>query len=369
MCPSLHSAGSRTSTTTRSGSWAMRWASSWTVTLVSVPTGSPDARTAWAADHVSGDVPQADPREDGRSPGRRRRRSPRAGRARRRAGTNQETRSANWGPSIQTLRLPATCPTPNARGSRASTRMAARRQPIAEIARLERTGGHDDPRSRRRSPSRLAAAGGGRLAVGRRRCGRRRGSTRGDARPRRRRLSTCPMKMVWSPASWASTMPALEGGEGAVEERQAVWPSWNATPWNLSPPDAANRRDSPSCSRRRMLTANQPRSRKSGWAVAAWSTQTSTSGGFRDTEVKALAVRPDGRPSRSRVVTTVTPAAKERSAVRNSIGVSDIGPAPNATMRLLGLTRVRPFSTFGVPRNGAIQTASVCQPAGRWPGG
>ncbi len=33
-------------------------------------------------------------------------------------------------------------------------------------------------------------------------------------------------------------------------------------------------------------------------------------------------------------------------------------------MRLLGLTRVRPFSTFGVPRNGAIHTASVCQLAG-----
>jgi len=56
--------------------------------------------------------------------------------------------------------------------------------------------------------------------------------------------------------------------------------------------------------------------------------QTSTSGGSSETEVKALAVSPRGRPSRSRVVTMVTPAGKCRSADRNSLAVTGIGAPP-----------------------------------------
>src|SRR4051812_38563913 len=41
------------------------------------------------------------------------------------------------------------------------------------------------------------------------------------------------------------------------------------------------------------------------------STQTSSSGGSADTELKALLVRPFGTPSESTVVTTVTPVGKE----------------------------------------------------------
>jgi hypothetical protein len=44
------------------------------------------------------------------------------------------------------------------------------------------------------------------------------------------------------------------------------------------------------------------------------------SGGSSDTDVKALAVRPVGRPSRSHTVMTVTPEAKWLSVWRNSSG-------------------------------------------------
>jgi hypothetical protein len=48
------------------------------------------------------------------------------------------------------------------------------------------------------------------------------------------------------------------------------------------------------------------------------STHTRMSGGSSDTDVKALAVRPVGRPSRSQVVMTVTPEAKWLRVLRKS---------------------------------------------------
>ena len=53
---------------------------------------------------------------------------------------------------------------------------------------------------------------------------------------------------------------------------------------------------------------------------------TSTSGGLSETAVNALAVSPRGSPSASRVVTTVTPVGKCRSAVRNSLALTGMGP-------------------------------------------
>src|SRR5438093_9942758 len=50
--------------------------------------------------------------------------------------------------------------------------------------------------------------------------------------------------------------------------------------------------------------------------VAAWSTQSNTSGGSRLTEQKALTVIPRSAPRGSRTVTMVTPDAKRPSTLR-----------------------------------------------------
>jgi hypothetical protein len=59
-----------------------------------------------------------------------------------------------------------------------------------------------------------------------------------------------------------------------------------------------------------MLMAKPRLAWRRGKLWALWATQTSTSGGVRETDVKALAVSPTGRPAASQVVTTVTPLAK-----------------------------------------------------------
>src|SRR5262245_20543873 len=95
-------------------------------------------------------------------------------------------------------------------------------------------------------------------------------------------------------------------------------PSRNAKPWSLEAPSCAKRRETSSCPSPSTLIANQPLSRTPRLASERWSMHTSTSGGSRLTELKALTVRPRGWPAASRVVTTVTPLANWPSARRNA---------------------------------------------------
>src|SRR5438094_355995 len=60
--------------------------------------------------------------------------------------------------------------------------------------------------------------------------------------------------------------------------------------------------------------------RPAGCISFAWATDTSTSGGCSETDATELAVIPSGRPAGSRVVTTVTPVAKQPSSWRNRAG-------------------------------------------------
>src|SRR5207249_1357308 len=57
----------------------------------------------------------------------------------------------------------------------------------------------------------------------------------------------------------------------------------------------------------RKLTTKRPVASSAGSVLLRLSTETRTSGGSAETEVKALHVRPTGRPSAVTVVTTVTP--------------------------------------------------------------
>ena len=66
---------------------------------------------------------------------------------------------------------------------------------------------------------------------------------------------------------------------------------------------------------------------------ARWSTQTSTSMGSSETEVKALAVMPWTSSSESRVM-TVMPVAKQAKALRNSSGLTVMGRHSRARNRL-----------------------------------
>ncbi len=97
-----------------------------------------------------------------------------------------------------------------------------------------------------------------------------------------------------------------------------AFPSAQSTPSNLLGTDSANLRDSACWPAARMLTAKWLAFRKAERFCELRARHHSTSGGFKETEVKELTVTPAGVPSLARVVTTATPVANCPSTRRNS---------------------------------------------------
>src|SRR5215207_8691206 len=96
-------------------------------------------------------------------------------------------------------------------------------------------------------------------------------------------------------------------------------PRSTATPANLSMPLLANRPERASWSAARIWTAKWPACRNASMLDEVLARLHSTMGGFSDTELKLLAVRPTSL-SPKRVVTMVTPVAKAPSALRKALG-------------------------------------------------
>src|ERR1700676_3491592 len=80
-----------------------------------------------------------------------------------------------------------------------------------------------------------------------------------------------------------------------------------------------------SCSSVRTFTQNFPALAIKGWLRAARFTQTSTIGGVSETLAYALAGKPLGPPSSSRVVSIVTPVGKRRMTARKASVVTRRG--------------------------------------------
>src|SRR3569623_415433 len=97
-------------------------------------------------------------------------------------------------------------------------------------------------------------------------------------------------------------------------------PVSTSRPANLSSPRRAKRPESASWSDARTLTAQFCAVLKVSRLSEVFARLHSTSGGFSETELKLLAVKPSGVPSAVRVVMMVTPVANAPSALRNSVG-------------------------------------------------
>src|SRR5687768_8779576 len=122
--------------------------------------------------------------------------------------------------------------------------------------------------------------------------------------------------MWWSPPSWT----AWRSHSNTLSELPSTGAPNSPGDQSLLPKRSSSRVEKrieagcwPVCS---TLTAKWfAEVRAAAHAAILW-TQTSSSGGSSDTEVKLLAVIPNGRPCESKQVTTVTPVAKQPSASR-----------------------------------------------------
>src|SRR5262245_41067522 len=86
-------------------------------------------------------------------------------------------------------------------------------------------------------------------------------------------------------------------------------------------------------------------------------------GGTSDTDVKALAVRPAGRPSPSRVVTTVTPLAKLPRPRRKSSGESTLVLVPSPGRFFNFFARLDDGVGLTAPRGGPYTPRRVASSA------
>src|ERR1700724_2814058 len=93
----------------------------------------------------------------------------------------------------------------------------------------------------------------------------------------------------------------------SVRTGEPVCPGLKSAPLNLSEPLVAKRRASCSWRVLKIFTANDFARTKGSWHLAAAPRQTRKSGGCRDNDEKALAVKPHRSPSWSMVVVMVTP--------------------------------------------------------------
>src|SRR5687767_6895055 len=89
------------------------------------------------------------------------------------------------------------------------------------------------------------------------------------------------------------------------------------------------------------------------------------SGGTSDTDVKALAVSPAGRPSPSRVVTTVTPLAKLPRPRRKSSGETTLVLVPSPSRFFKFFARLDDSVGLTPPRAGPYTSDRVTGGSGQ----
>src|SRR5690606_20471010 len=114
------------------------------------------------------------------------------------------------------------------------------------------------------------------------------------------------MTTVWSPASLSSAIEHSSQASVSGSSGRPAGDGRHSTPANLSAPDLAKPRPSPSCPAARMFTAKAPARLILGHVVDPLLGHIRISGGCRDSAENDWQVNPTG-VSPSSAVTTVTP--------------------------------------------------------------
>ena len=130
------------------------------------------------------------------------------------------------------------------------------------------------------------------------------------------RETTRPVTISWSPESWIrSSSHSANATTPSSIGAPVTGAGCQATPVNLSPPDALKERAKASWSLASMFTQKAPARAIRGQLVDDLAGASNTIGGSSDRAAKAWQVKPTGLSSVA--VTTVTPLAKCPSTSRN----------------------------------------------------